>query len=71
MLAQLTRESPIYSIIKNGVIIEAPPGSKRRVIQIVCEKDDAERLLDVVKTLCPDAFEDVRGSITPFLGGAR
>jgi hypothetical protein len=58
------RESRLFSVLMNGVIVydrgTEPP---RKLVKVLCEKSDAEMLLDAAKTLCPEATAQMEKSI--------
>jgi hypothetical protein len=38
-------------------------GSRKKIVKIVCEKDDTAIILDAAKTMCPEAFEQIERSV--------
>lgn len=54
-----------YSILKNGVVAREPKEDKP-VIEILCDKDEVDRLLDAAKRRYPEALPAIRaGSELP------
>jgi len=64
MLTRVGRSSRLYSLLKNGMFIHDSQIGVGKVVQLLCEKADAEMLLDATKTLCPEATVEVEESIT-------
>jgi len=64
MLTHIGRTSRLYALLKNGMFIHDSPIGTGKVVQILCDKPDAEMLLDATKTLCPEASAQVEKSIT-------
>ena len=56
LLTHTPQESPAYSTLKNGVIVDSD-GS--RVIVIVCDADQAELIRDSAKHFCPQAVPQI------------
>jgi hypothetical protein len=55
-LAECDITSREYTILKNGVISrDQSDGRDRRVIEILCDEDEATQLLDAAARLYPDA----------------
>jgi hypothetical protein len=63
MLAQLSKDSPAYSIINNGVVIASWPNGLQQVIRIFCQNSDADIVIEAAKTVCPDAVSEIEKSI--------
>ena len=51
-LGRLPLESREYAVLKTSIIESAPPGEYN--LEILCEADDAELLLDHAKRFYPD-----------------
>jgi hypothetical protein len=66
MLAQLSKDSPAYSIINNGVIIASWPTGMQLVMRIFCTNSDADIVIEAAKTLCPDALPEIEKSLQLF-----
>ena len=64
MLGKISQDSPVYAILKNGVV-EHPLENyaKIRVINIVCDMPEAEMLLNEAKEVWPDAALEIASSI--------
>ena len=64
IVTQVGRDSRLYSILMNGVVVydrrTTPP---RKLVKVLCEKSDAEMLLYTTKTLCPEATAEIAESI--------
>jgi hypothetical protein len=64
IVTQVGRDSRLHSILMNGVVVydrrTTPP---RKLVKLLCEKSDAEMLLDAAKALCPEATAEIEESI--------
>jgi hypothetical protein len=65
MLNRVPEQSPVHSILMNGVVVhDYQTGVRRRVVKILCNnKSDAEMLRDATGTLCPEALPEMEQSI--------
>jgi hypothetical protein len=64
LASRLSEESPVYSVLKNGVeICSTEAGRLPETIMIVCEEDEAESLLQVSQELCAGAAAQIEESI--------
>lgn len=60
-VAECDIKSPDYSILKNGVVAHDPQaGCDQRVIQILCNHEEAAQLLDAARRLYPKAMPAIR-----------
>jgi hypothetical protein len=65
LLSKVTERSLAHSILKNGIVNYRPEeGSKRRVIDILCEPAEAEVVLRVAAEVWPKAADQIMDSIT-------
>jgi len=57
-----------YRILKSGVIVtrRGKSGHIERVVEIHCTEDEAKLLLDLAKSVCPEAVPEIEKSINPF-----
>jgi hypothetical protein len=63
-VAECDITSPEYAILKNAVIShDGNSGSDRRTIEILCDKEDAFKLLETASRLYPDAVPAIVSSI--------
>ena len=60
LVAECNITSREYSILKNGVVTrDQQSGSDRRMIEILCETEEADQLLDIANRLYPSAVPDI------------
>jgi hypothetical protein len=65
IVAQIEKESRLYAIMMNGVIVYDRESEKpRRVVKVFCEQSDAGIILDAAKNFCPEATAEIERSIT-------
>jgi hypothetical protein len=63
--AELDITSREYSILKNNIVAGGPEtGRDRSVVEIVCDKEESELLLDAATRLYPAAMPEIKGAIT-------
>lgn len=55
LLAECDIASREYSILKNGLVLRTDNSGEKRVIEILCDKEEAEKLLDAASRLYPKA----------------
>jgi hypothetical protein len=49
-----------YAILKNGLIIRRPKGDHfERILEINCDKDDADKLFLLASRVYPEALEEI------------
>jgi hypothetical protein len=58
LLERATEDSPLYSRLKNA----AKTGAG--TIEVLCDPDEAEMLLQVAKHFCPDAVPEIEKEIS-------
>ena len=64
IIVKLERLSREYSILKNGMIVRhSEAGDDERVLEIVCEHEEAIMLLDSATRLYPDAASAIANAI--------
>ncbi len=62
--AELDITSREYSILKNNIVAGGPEtGRDRGTIEIVCDKEEAELLLDAATRVYPAAVPDIQQAI--------
>lgn len=67
LLSKIAEESPEYSLLKNGAIIDhSSIGVQRETIDILCEIDQAEQLYQVAKRYSIDAAGEAQALWQPF-----
>jgi hypothetical protein len=65
LLSRVPAGSLAYSVLKNGIVDSRSEGGvERRVIDILCDRSEAEILLGVANVVWPKAASDIRDSIT-------
>jgi len=62
-VAKCNTESGEYSTLINGMVVRDAATGEKRFIEILCEKDDAVRLLDTAGRCFPDAVPNLRSEI--------
>jgi hypothetical protein len=63
ILTGIGRDSRLYSLLINGMFVHDSKIGAGKVVQILCEKSDAEMLRDATKNLCPEATVEIEESI--------
>jgi hypothetical protein len=64
LLSELTEESRIYVILKNGVVIhQFERGAEFRTVEILCEKFHARMILAIAEMFCPEAVAEIEEAI--------
>jgi hypothetical protein len=64
LLSELTEESRIYAILKNGVVIhQFEAGYESRTVEILCEKFHARMILAIAEMVCPEAVAEIEEAI--------
>jgi hypothetical protein len=64
LLSELTEESRIYAILKNGLVIHHFEANKEfRTVEILCEKFHARMILSVAEIFCPEAIAEIQEGI--------
>lgn len=54
-----------YSILKNSLVFREQNGGEKRVIELVCETDEALTLLYAANRLCPEAVPIIKDALNP------
>jgi hypothetical protein len=67
LLTLIPPDAPVYSTLKNGVILDrSKPSIPRKTVEILCEVEEARELLAVAKQLCPEAAPQIEdGLVNP------
>jgi hypothetical protein len=66
MLSRCVEGSQLDKLLSGGMVMSGrQSGIRKKIVKIVCEKDDAAIILDAVKTMCPEAFDEIERSIAP------
>ena len=64
LVSQVSVESLVYSVLKNGVKIRSAEADRPpEAIMIVCEEDEATTLLQLSQQVCPAAAAQIEASI--------
>jgi hypothetical protein len=64
LLSCISTESPMYAVLKNGVVIHPSEADTTfRIIEILCEKFHARMLLTIAEELCPEAVPQLEEGI--------
>ena len=63
ILAQIGADSRIYSVLKSGLLFEE---SGRRIVKLICEKADADIILDAARSICPEVVGNIEKTIRSF-----
>jgi hypothetical protein len=56
-------ESREYSILINGMVVRHPDSGEKQAIEILCDKEEAVRLLDTASRLYPEAIPALKAGI--------
>jgi hypothetical protein len=63
-VAELDIKSPAYTVLKNNIVAGGPEtGRNRRAIEILCDQEEADLLLDAATRLYPAAAPDIEKAI--------
>jgi len=62
-VAKCDGESREYAILKNGVVTRDPNNDETRVIEILCDKEEAMKLRDAASRLCPEAAPVIKDAL--------
>jgi hypothetical protein len=64
LLSELTEESTMYAILKNGLVIHHfKAGNEFRTVEILCEKFHARMILAAAEIYCPEAAAEIQEAI--------
>jgi hypothetical protein len=64
ILSEFTKESRLYSILKNGLVIHHfEPGNDFRTVEILCDKFHARMILAAAEVYCPEAAAGIEEAI--------
>jgi hypothetical protein len=63
LVGKCDSESPEYSTLINGMVVRHPDTGEKRVIEILCDKEEAVRLLDTASRLYPEAVPALKAGI--------
>lgn len=64
LLSELSEESRIYAILKNGVVIhQFEAGYESRTVEILCDKFHARMILTIAEIVCPEAVAEIEEAI--------
>ena len=64
MLSEFSEESPMYAILKNGLVIHHFEASNEfRTVEILCDKFHARMILAAAEMYCPEAVAEIEEAI--------
>ena len=64
ILNELSEESRIYTILKNGLVLHHFEGiNEFRTVEILCEKFHARMILAAAELYCPEAVAEIEEAI--------
>ena len=64
LLSEFTKESSIYAILKNGLVIHHfEAGNEFRTVEILCDKFHARMILAAAEMYCPEATAEIEHAI--------
>jgi hypothetical protein len=64
IVAQVDRDSRLYAILMNGVVVyDRQSATPKKMVKVLCENSEAGIILDAAKNLCPEAACDIEQSI--------
>jgi hypothetical protein len=52
-----------YKLLKSGIETSDPRDPTARLVIVLCASDEAKKLLELAKIVCPDAVRDIQTSI--------
>jgi hypothetical protein len=65
LIRHTPQESRLYTLIINGIVMYDPrSGIRRKIIRVLCKREEADIILNAVKESCPEAAQEVEDSIT-------
>jgi len=64
-LARCDLTSREYSILKNSPVFREQNGDEKRVIELLCEQDEALTLLYAATRHCPEAVPVIKNALHP------
>jgi hypothetical protein len=65
-LTSCTGDRREYAILKNGIIVSRQiEGATRRLVKILCDESDAQKLLTAAKSLDLPAVGEIRRALDP------
>jgi hypothetical protein len=67
LLSVVPQDSPVYSILKNGIVVDhSKPSIERKTVEILCAVEQARELLAIAQQLCPEAAPQIEdGLVNP------
>ena len=65
LLAKCAVSEREYATMKNGIVMPDSGDAQSRKVAILCESDQAKRILDLVSQLCPEAAPDIKEFTAP------
>jgi hypothetical protein len=67
MLQKCDNSSKEYGILVNGSLIQRPSGNYfERLARIICNTNDATKLLALADRICPEAAQEIEKSVDFF-----
>ena len=63
LLSGISEKSSLYSVLKNGVVINSTAGGGAKMIEILCEKFHARMLRALAANLYPQAVPQIEKAI--------
>ena len=63
LLSGISEKSSLYSVLKNGVVINSTAGGGAKMIEILCEKFHARMLRALAANLSPQAVPQIEKAI--------
>ena len=64
LLSGVSEKSALYSVLKNGVVIQSTQkGTRSKMIEILCEKFHARMLRALAESLSPQAVPQIEKAI--------
>ena len=61
LLSRIPENSPLYAVLKNGVIVRDSSG--QRMVQIFCKAEHAKMLFSLAQKICPGAVSSIEEGI--------
>ncbi len=60
LVSQLVNKSALYYTLMNGMKIVSPgAGETEKVVEFICDADEAQRLVETAEQCCPEAASQI------------
>ena len=70
LVSQLVDKSALYYTLMNGMKIVSPGADEtEKVVEFICDADEAQRLVETAKQCCPEAASQIAAGKALPMGG--